>query len=73
MPRHIRVEPGTQRRERRMGQVALKISPYPRLEREVMGLSVAFPQAREDAENLGIPLCPEDLVMGAEQRAILYL
>ena len=54
-----------------MGEVALEIAPDPRLQRQVMGLAVAPPQAREDAEDLGVPLRPEDLVMGAEPIRIL--
>src|SRR3954454_21647184 len=64
--RHVGVEPGADRGQRRMGEVALEIGPDAGLEREVMRLAVASPQTCEDAENLGVSLRAEDLVMGPE-------
>jgi hypothetical protein len=68
--RDIRLEPVADGRKRRMLEIALQITPDPRLKAQVMRLAVALPEPREDAEDLGIPLRPQNLVMGTEAIAV---
>src|SRR6187455_399095 len=49
-----------------MGKITPQIVPDTGLQRQIMSLAVAPPEAGEDTDDLAVPLGPENLVMGAE-------
>src|SRR5689334_17042787 len=50
--RHVDAVPLLQHRQRRMGQRALQIAPYPRDVSKILRLAVAPVEPREDAQDL---------------------
>ena len=68
--RDVRVEPVADRRQMRLGEVALEQAPHARLEAAVVRLAVALPQPGEDAEDARVALRRERPIGALERLAV---
>jgi hypothetical protein len=65
---HVGIEPLRDGCKRRVGEIALQISPHPGLVSQITWLAVALPQPGKDAQDLGVTLRPEQRIGCAIER-----